>query len=141
MSRKFTRGIAVALATAFAAAGVTSTASAAPVATTFKLQPSVLVFGPSTLKIPLEFRGTLTERGTGAPVVGRQVKITIGQGIVTVCKTQTDHVGGFVCHGDLLNILASVLQVGWDASWGGDATYAPATGHAPAINVNQEPIL
>ncbi|EHN11635.1 hypothetical protein PAI11_14790 [Patulibacter medicamentivorans] len=136
------RGTAVALATAFAALGITSSASAAPtIATTLTVQPSVLVFGPTTLRVPLEFRGRLTQRGNGASIAGQQVKITIGNGLITVCKPTTDAVGGFVCPGDLANILASVLQLGWDASYAGNATFQSSKAHAPAINVNQVPVL
>jgi hypothetical protein len=79
-----------------------------------------------TLLGPLS--ATLTRTPGGQPVVGRTVTFTNRNGAV-LCTAVTNGAGRAECR-SLLPAILALLNLGYRATFGGDATYLPSTGSA-----------
>jgi hypothetical protein len=96
--------------------------------------PTTLVANPSVvklsgLKLYLTLSARLTSNGSG--VAGQTVNFSAGN--KAVCSAVTNANGDAACGGLIPGTLASVLALGYTASFGGDAVYAPSSDHGPLI--------
>ena len=98
--------------------------------------PSVLQLGPG-LKLTLTFSARLTRTYDGAPVAGRT--ITFGS-TVFGCSAVTNANGVATC-GGLISSVGSLLTLGYEASFGGDADNFGSSARAGIIQVGGLRIL
>jgi hypothetical protein len=79
--------------------------------------------------------GPLTARLTshGVPVAGRAVAMVVGT--QPVCSAVTNGDGVATCDAGIAGLLATILQLGFDARFAGDTVYAPSNAHAPITRV------
>lgn len=68
----------------------------------------------------------LTETATGTPIPGRTITFAAGSGFL--CQAVTDANGVAECGFSLTGVLAGVLNLGYVATFPGDAKFAPAGG-------------
>ena len=101
------------------------------VPTSLAASPAVAQIAPG-LGINIgNLKGTLTEAG-GAPIAGATIVFSAGGS--TLCSATTNATGVATCSG-LAQSLGAILHLGYIASFGGDATYAPSSGHGSIVTI------
>jgi len=109
----------------FAAAGGYSGASATATFETLRA-PTTIVASSGVIGLHLRPSAVLSTSGT--PLAGRSVRFTTGGQLICVATTAAS--GRAECPASVGTLLALVLSGGSDASFVGDATYAPSSDHA-----------
>lgn len=104
------------------------------VATVLRAQPEILsVLGTPPLLVRVAVVDATLTTSTGQPIAGRTV--TFRAGSTPLCSATTDPTGRATCQYDIGGLLSSVLSLGYEADFAGDAMFAPSTVHAPLANV------
>jgi hypothetical protein len=98
-----------------------------PFPTTLVANPSIVKL--SGLKLYLTLSARLTSSGRG--LAGRTVNFSAGN--KAVCSAVTNANGDVACGGLIPGTLASVLGLGYTATFNGDAVYAPSSAAGPLV--------
>jgi hypothetical protein len=81
---------------------------------------------------------TLTQADTGAPVAGQTLTFTAGGTVL--CTAVTDSAGTAGCN-SLLAVVEALLNLGYTASYAGDAGLLPSSAHGQLVGLTVGPLV
>jgi hypothetical protein len=98
-------------------------------------EEAVLEVTPLEIRL-LNLEARLTATGSGAPLAGQTITFTVpaleGGGDVLICSDVTDGDGVASCNGTAA-LLSIALNLGYDATFAGTPTLAPASDNGPLL--------
>jgi hypothetical protein len=95
-------------------------------------EPSVVRLDPQNFAVWLNLRATLTRYDNGAPIAGRTIVFAFPGDDPLVCQAVTNADGVASCGGHEA-VVNSVLQLGYQAKFAGDADYLATSDNGPLI--------